>query len=390
MNICIIGSSIPPDTGGVQVYTYELASSLAKAGNNVYLFGYRTKKNYLSYEEKDGIKIVRISNIPGIGNKLYFLTAYLSIKQLHKKVHFDIIHAQSALPSGLIALFMKEKFGIPYILTSHGFDIIVRSKQIFLRSLIRKALLNAYRVIGVSNEMRDLSIKAGAEKSRTLSLPNAVDTDLFAPAEFNNRSSLGLPGDSLVILALRRLVPKTGIQYLIRIAPSLIRKYPKVHFLIIGNGPLQQEFISTVAGQGLSANFSFLGDIPNHEIPAYINVSDISVFPSLAEATSIACLEVMSCAKAVVASNVGGLPEIIKDRQTGLLVDFERTDSTYEDYGLSDNVINNLEQAISDLLNDKKLRVTLGNNARQYIINNFSWKLYCSNLLHIYNQALLK
>ena len=398
MKICIIGTAIPPVTGGLETYTHELARHLILSGHEVCLIGYQTFPNTPLYEKKDDIHIYRVPNVFLLKNKAYFIFAYNLIKKLHKKFNFDIIHAQTAAPAGFTGALLKCKYKLPLVITSHGFELIVRGEQWWVQPFIKFAFKHADKIIGVSEEMSELSIQNGADKLKTVTMANAVDTALFTPnplnpslqkgeiGGFNIRQKLGIPSDKIVILALRRLVPKTGVQYLIKIAPDIIKMYPDVYFLIVGTGQLENELTETVNKLGMEKNIIFTGTVPNHDVPDYIRAADFSVFPSFAEATSIACLEVMSCEKPVVVSNVGGLPEIVKHEKTGLIVDFKKTNSTYNDYGLPDEVIDSLKCSIIRLIKDENLRKKLGENARNFVINNYSWDIYLRKILKIYTE----
>lgn len=386
MQICIIGTAIPPVTGGLETYTYELARHLTISGHTVCLIGYQTFKETPLYEKKDNIHIYRVPNIIWAGNKLYFIFAYQLLKKLHKSFDFDLIHAQTAAPAGFVGALLHCKYKIPLVITSHGFELIVRAQQWWVKPFMKFAFKHAFKIIGVSNEMSDLSIQNGADKLKTVTIPNAVDTEMFKPLPFdiNIRQKLNIPCDKIVILALRRLVAKTGIQYLIKTAPDIIKQYPDVFFLILGTGLLEHELKETVDKSGLEKNVIFTGAIPNYNVPDYIRACNFSVFPSLAEATSIACLEIMACEKPVVVSNVGGLPEIVQHEKTGIIVDFKRIDSTYDDYGLPDEVVENLKMGIMRLIKDKNLRKQLGQNARDFVVKNYSWDIYLEKLFKIY------
>jgi glycosyltransferase involved in cell wall biosynthesis len=387
MNICIVGTNIPPVIGGLEVYSYELARQLVKKGFKVCLVGYKTFKKSPSSEEKDGITIYRIPNLPVIGNKLYFIFAYLLLKKLHKNFNIDIVHAQTVVPSGFVGALLCRKYKIPFIITSHGFELIVRGKQLLIKPFIHYAFKHAFKIIGVSKEMSQFSINAGAAINKTITFANAVDTDLFSPSHSNLRNKLGIAKDVVLILILRRLHPKTGVQYIVQIAPELIEGNTNVHFLVIGTGPLENNMKNFVNKKSLDKYFTFTGGIPNHQVVDYIRCSDFSVFPSLAEATSIACLEVMSCAKPVVVSNVGGLPEIVLHEKTGIIVDFGKIDSTYQDYGLSTKALQNLKNGIRFLIENKDQREKLGCNARKFVIRNYSWDTYLQKILNIYKDA---
>ncbi len=387
MNICIIGTNIPPVLGGLETYTYELARQLVKKKHHVCLVGYRTFKDSPLYEKKDDINIYRIPNFPIIGNKLYFLSAFFFIKKLHKIFNFNVVHAQTAAPAGFIGYLINQKYKVPYIITSHGYDLIVRGKQFFVKPFIKCAFNHVHKVIGVSREMSKLSVDEGSSQHKTITLANPVDTDLFSPSFSGIRDKLGIADNAVLILALRRLHPKTGVQYIVQLAPEILKEYPRTHFLVVGSGPIQNYLMESVKKAGIDNSFSFIGGIPNNQVVEYVRGCDFGVFPSLAEATSIACLEIMSCAKPVIVSNVGGLPEIVTHEKTGIIVDFKRSESIYEDYGLPDEVIQNLKNGIKFLIENKSLREQFGYNAREYVKNNFSWKIYIEKILNIYEEA---
>lgn len=139
---------------------------------------------------------------------------------------------------------------------------------------------------------------------------------------------------------------------------------------------------------GIKDKFIFAGSVDQKDVPSYIAASDFAVFPSLAEATSIAALEVMACGKPVISSSVGGLPEIIENGKNGLLVDFDTKESLYHDYGLSEASLKNLENAIVKLAGSEKLRKEMGGNAGKIVKNKFSWDSYSEKVVSIYNSSL--
>ena len=393
MNIGIIGTTLPPCMGGLEIHVWEMAHYLAEVGNTVQLIGYDRYREY-SFKSEEYLKnlhVYRTKNtyiFPGYTSYLY--SAFKKIETLHKTQKIDIIHAHQAYPAGVIAYFMKKKFDIPYIVTSHGQALIDRARDIRFQPLINLSLKNACRVIGVSNELVQLSIKYGANPQLTIVKPNAVYVKRFHPEVKGDhiRKKYAIAENEIVILTLRRLVPKTGVQYVVEGAPEIIKKNDNVRFLIVGEGELRNSLQARVKSLGIEKHFIFTGSIPNEEVQDYIAASDISVFASLAEATSIACLEVMACAKAVVVSSVGGLPEIVSNGETGVIVPFQIEKSTYLDYGLPQETVNALTQAIQVLVDDPDLRQYLGNNAAKTVQEKFSWSAYIDSLLSLYNEVI--
>lgn len=310
---------------------------------------------------------------------------------LHKEEPFDLIHVHQTVRLPL-ASKLSSKGKIPFIMTEHG-SILSWSKKRVVEPILRSLLRRPEKIICASGELEEVCQEAGAKEETTLTIPNAVDTEAFSPhndplERERIRASLGFNKKDVVILSLRRLVPKNGVQYLIEASRRVVMEESRAKFLIVGDGPLRGELEARVDTYGLRQNVKFLGTLPNHEVPRIISAVDFAVFPSLAEATSIAALEVMSVARPVVSSDVGGLPEIITHEETGLLVPFNLARSSYEDPGLGDEVIDSLSQAILRLVIDDSLREDLGVKARAHTLANYSWDRYVERVESIYRSQL--
>jgi glycosyltransferase involved in cell wall biosynthesis len=389
----VVGATIPPVIGGLEVYTYELARQLSRRNHRVFLLGYRhyREKIFSAHEISEGVEIFRLPSHPRtlLGNKLfYFQKATGQLGRIHQKTPLDLIHANTVIPAGLAgALFKRKHPRVPLVITSHGYEVLVRPKNLLFKIISRFVFRQAGWVIGVSQEVAAASVGAGAPAEIVANWANPVDTTRFHPGGDRNkiRHLLGIKPEEVVILSLRRLHPKTGVQYLIASAPQIVSKIKQVKFLIIGEGELKETLLKKVRSCGLESYFIFTGAIPNEVVPEYIAAADLAVFPSLVEATSIACLEVMAMGVPVVASDVGGLPEIIEDGYNGLLVPFPKKKSDYLDSGLSREVVENLSGAIIKLASRGNLRNIFGKNGAKKVSQYFSWEYYLEKLLKVYD-----
>jgi phosphatidylinositol alpha-1,6-mannosyltransferase len=180
---------------------------------------------------------------------------------------------------------------------------------------------------------------------------NGVDTNRFDPSKIKVETKIVCP----VILTARRLVKKNGVDSLLRAMPHILDRV-ECKILIIGDGPERSNLIHLVEKLGIKNNINFLGAIPHNDIATYIAVADIAVVPSIVEASSIFMLESMVMGKPVVATGAWGLEEIINGKN-GML-----TDAMH------------LGEAIAVLLCDEKKQKEIGENARQYVIENHSWE----------------
>ena len=219
-------------------------------------------------------------------------------------------------------------------------------------------------------------------------MPNSVDTEEFVPLPKDYSVLPFSYNKGPLIVSIRRLVPKNGVQFLIEAIPKIVNRVPNATFVVIGWGRLEEHLKSRVRELGIEDKVYFLGKIENFKLKEYLNLADVVVFPSTAESTSIACLESMALGKAIVASRVGGYPEMIIDGQSGTLVNL--TDTEASDYdapmNLPDNKLEELAKAVSDLALDTDKRRRFGENARTRAVSEFSWEKNIQTILSLYRK----
>jgi glycosyltransferase involved in cell wall biosynthesis len=149
---------------------------------------------------------------------------------------------------------------------------------------------------------------------------NGIEPRFFADESATGlrlRRELGIPADALVIGIIARLSPEKGHDRFLRIAGDIARQRPQARFLIVGGGPLEAELRATAAALGLDHRVVFTG--ARRDVIALNHVLDIFALPSREEALPLAVLEAMAARRPIVASAVGGVPEVVRDGQTGFL-----------------------------------------------------------------------
>lgn len=399
MKVALIGIASPPIMGGLEVHIHQLAKHLGERGHDVIQYGVRRYKDHvLPAESMEGpVRTRRIGGTITLGRYEFYEPAFLRMAtRLRSDERPDVIHAHCVYPSALAAYVSRQWSGIPYVVTSHGDEIMEFGRSAIYGAakkwMIRRFFGSASHSIAVSEELRQLAIGLGSPEERTERLSNVIDVAKFSSLVDPSaaRRELGLPPDARIILSLRRLSLKNGVHYLIRAFAPIARTHPDAYLVLCGDGEMRGELVALVDRLGIGGRVRFLGSVPNNEVQKVIAASDMAVFPSLAEATSIACLEVMATGVAVVVSDVGGLPEIVTHGQTGLIVRFGLPGSTFRDPGLPDAVVDDLRTSIERLLDDRILRARIAHQARSDVLSRYSWSAYAEKVEGIYTHAILE
>jgi glycosyltransferase involved in cell wall biosynthesis len=196
---------------------------------------------------------------------------------------------------------------------------------------------------------------------------NGVDTTIFRPP-INDRRELS-------VLYVGRLVPGKGLFELIDSARIVIKKNPDIFFWIIGDGILRSPIERKIAKYGLINNILLFGHISNRQQLSNIyQRAGCFILPSFHESLPTVILEAMSCGCSVIATSVGGIPDVITDRVNGILV------PPRNPYVLASSIL--------ELLNNPEISKTLGRNARDTVIDRFSWEKIVSLYIQTYNQML--
>jgi glycosyltransferase involved in cell wall biosynthesis len=194
----------------------------------------------------------------------------------------------------------------------------------------------------------------GVNPERISTIWNGVDINKFRPLRSD-------PVKGLVVSA-RRLVYKNGIQFLISAMKTVLTNQPRAMLWIAGEGPMKTELMELVELLGLGKSVRFLGQISNKDMPELYNKAEVVVLPSIIEATAIGCLEAMACAKPVIATAVGGIPEVINEG-AGFLVKYRQNPS----------FVDELAQIISLVLTNRQLARLVGEAARERATSLFTW-----------------
>lgn len=283
-------------------------------------------KQDIPFEEIiDGLKVYhpRVFYTPKILRSCYGIFYYLSvcafIKNLSSKFNFDAIYSSWVYPDGFAAMKLSKEFKKPFICEALGSDINLHARSYLRRLLIARTLQAACKVVVASNDLKEKIVKLGVTPEKVLVIYIGVNHLLFQPMEKGSaRKKLGLQDKEKIILFVGNLVKVKGIDLLLEAVKLL--KFPDWKLYIVGKGELENSLRKTIKSSGLENKVTMVGACQHQDISSWMNAADLLCLPSLMEGLPNVILESFACGLPVVASRVGGIPEVINDENTGILI----------------------------------------------------------------------
>lgn len=306
-----------------------------------------------------------ISTNSADSKSLSYMVKAHKVKKLLNVIKPDIVHAHYATGYGLTGALCGIK---PYIISTWGSDIFIAPKKnILLKYILKFNLSKADFITATSQNLtRETSLYTD-KKVKTI--PFGVDTTKFSTHKRNmsNRITLGI---------VKSLEEIYGIKYLIEAFAKIAFKYMNTELLIVGDGPLESELKTMCKKLNIEDRVIFAGKIPNSKIPDMLSSIDIFVMPSLSESFGVSILEAEACGLPVVATNVGGIPEVVRDSETGFLV--------------APGDSNAIAEKLCLLVEDGKMREKFGAYGRKFVELNYDWKDSVEKMYELYSSILRK
>jgi glycosyltransferase involved in cell wall biosynthesis len=284
-----------------------------------------------------------------------------SLKFILEEFSPDIIHIHGAHELVFIAKGLSPS--TPVVFTCHGYGTNYPWIDYSLSAYIGNKW--ADRVIAVSNYDRDFLIRRGLDKNKISVIYNGI-------SEVEERKALPVTLKGLVIGTAARLTKIKGINYLIEAFSFLVKKYRELSLAILGDGEERKTLENLTGKLGIRESVYFLGSIPNAK--SYFTNFDIFVLPSLMDFLPISILEALSVGRAVVATKVGGIPEIIEDGKSGILVPAKDSRT--------------LAEAIEVLIVDRGLREMIGENGYKRFREGFTVERMVEKTNEIYKDLI--
>ncbi|WP_375750131.1 glycosyltransferase family 4 protein [Vibrio sp. HN007] len=285
------------------------------------------------YEKRHDIDVYhpRYIVIPKIGMTMTPATLakaiYKQAKQLIEDGYdFDLIDGHYFYPDGVAIEMAAKKLGKPFTVTARGTDINLIPQFEKPKRQIQHVLSQSSHSMAVCEALRQEMINLGGKPEEVTTLRNGVDLELFSLSDksqqLEHRSHLALPNDRPIVISVGHLIERKGHHLVI----EALTHVPDALLLIAGNGPEEHKLKDMVNQLKLTARVRFLGSLSQTELCLYYGASDALVLASSREGWANVLLEAMACGTPVVATNIWGTPEVVKDKQAGELVSREPLD----------------------------------------------------------------
>ncbi|MBX6770280.1 MAG: glycosyltransferase [Chloroflexi bacterium] len=409
MNICMVTSSYPRFEGDIAgTFIRALAVHVARLGHQVHVVvpddGLARRPPLR--DEVSGVQVHRFAYAPlqrlrilGYAKSLegdrhlkplayililpYIMASSVRLQRVVRQFGCRLIHAHWILPSGPVAALIAACWRIPLVISAHGSDVYLAERSRFFRPVARWALSRAAWITACSSNLRERSIGLGAPPSRSLVIPYGVSVEDFEGKDGQGgvvRQSLAIAPADPVILAVGRLVYKKGFEYLVEALPCILERHPTTKLVIAGGGSLAAHLRARATALGVDHALRLPGQIASTDVSSYMAAADVVVIPSITDDSGNVdglpnvALEAMAAGRAIVATTVGGLAEVIADGKNGLLVP-ERSPEA-------------IAAAVNTLLSSPDLRVSLGCQAREMVRRDLSWGSVACRFVQLYEQAM--
>lgn len=309
-------------TGGAELQMFLLAKFLNKEKFTPLLAcsNHQNLNKWCENFEKEQIKVIRINAKSKHSPKHFF-----ALNKLIKSEKIDLIHSHVWNPASSRYAFLSAiRTNKPIITTEHDPFKLSKIKDIFKKFTLKKIT----KIITVSeNNKKILQNLYPNQRHKILTILNGIDTTWwqsqllrFTPEDLKKikTETFEAKENTLILIAISELHERKGLKYLIKAMPSITEKYPNVKLVIIGEGPEKENLKNLIEKLKLENNVILLGK--KKEIPKLLKSSDIFILPSLREAFGLVNLEAMMAGLPIIATRVGGIPEVVKHKETGLLI----------------------------------------------------------------------
>lgn len=332
---------------------------------------------------RDKVGSVLVPEMRRAINPFYDTITFLRLRAIFRREKYEIVHTHSS-KAGIIARWAARLAGVPVIVhTIHGLPFHPyqpEAANLFYICLEKVAARVTDRIVTVADAMAEKAAAAGvAPRDKFTTIHSGMDLDSFLEAKKDRarvRDELGIAEDELVVGKIARLFHLKGHKYLFRAAKEIVRRVPRVRFLLVGDGILKGRFERQLEEMGIFEHFIFTGLVPPEMVSRMISAMDVVVHASLREGLARVLPQAMAEGVPVVSFDIDGACDIVRDGSNGFLVEAED--------------VAGLEKALLALLDDEELRKRLGENGRKTVDPIFREEYMVEKIASLYDELLDK
>lgn len=384
MKVLMFSWEYPPHmVGGLGQHVFDLSRFLASQGVIVHIIT-PWVDTYPNYWIENNVHIHRVGRAAREGENFKSWTFTFNSEAIREAVRlnglvggFDIVHAHDWLVA-YAGRSLAKIFEIPLVstihATEHGRNLGLHNRmQMEINEIEKNLALDSERVICCSRYMQEeVGTLFGRRHEDICIIPNGVDPDAFLALPDHPRFPIN--PDDKVVCFMGRLVPEKGVWQLIKCFPKVLEQEPKACLYIGGRGPQKSILEKLARDEGIDDRVFFTGFIAKEDRNYVYNQAKVAAFPSLYEPFGIVALEAMATKTPVVVGNVGGLAEIVVDREDGVKV----MPGNEED----------LAQAILELLTNQEFAHHLQETGYEKVKSVFSWEVIAQNTIEVYREVM--
>lgn len=371
----------PEITGGGAIHAHAMSKRQAAQGHDVtVLTSDHGDRSQARVEQRDGYTVVRNSQVARpFGNSITPGT----VASLHKRLpEADVVHAHSHLYfSSNVAAAVARVADAPLVVTNHG--LVSQTAPEWLQRLflptVGRFTFDAAACVLCYSETDEQRLRDRGVDAPIRVVNNGIDCQQFTPGR--DREGSGL-------LFVGRLTDAKGLPTLLEAVARLESDYPDLTLDVVGDGPERSRYERRCRQLGIADRVTFVGDVPYDEMVRYYREAAAFVLPSHCEGLPRTVLEAMACETPVVASAVGGIPEIVVPDETGLLVDVDPRGGEDVEPAEPEAFARRLAEGVNALMGDPERRREMGAAARRRVEEQFSWRSIAEQTLDFYKSLI--
>ncbi len=369
-----IGITVFPTYGGSGIVGSELGCELAERGHTVHFISYALPTRLCQLDERMKFHQVELFDYPLFEFPPYDLALASKIIEVAEEQRLDVLHMHYAIPHATAAYLAREMYRsqryLPFVTTLHGTDItLVGSRKSFL-PITRFSIAQSDAVTAVSRFLAEETARTFGF-TKTEAIPNFINAKDYRRRDNQTLRRELAPQNEKLILHVSNFRPVKRIGDCVHAFARIVERVP-ARLVMCGDGPTRDEAERLAASYGLADAVLFVGQVPN--ITDYLSVADLLLLPSQTESFGLSALEAMACEVPVIATRVGGLPEVVQDGETGYLV------------GVGD--IQAIAERAVEILTDEAKQRVLGQRGRAYAVERFNTERVIPQYVAVYERVI--